>query len=845
MNGEQGHSARRRRTVAFIGAGAVVAGAVLLIPTAIRSVAHRGLAALGFSDTRGGSVSLGLHHLRIADMAIGQKSKATVTVSFQPGRLIGGRLDTIEITDTVLHAVVALDGTLELDGYSAPPATQGPSKPITLPADRVMIADSMLELEAPLGQSTMSLLGTLIPADSGLHLTGTANLSGTAVTAATPIDFALSPSGWSLSLNPIRVSFAGKTDAANTAEGHLSLSGATGIVGDGALDGEDLVIQSIPVRKLSVSFKTGPDGSAGSFQLAPKNNGAGIDAALKNDGAGITATLKAGFTEIAAIGKLVGGEIKGPVQADLSLHIGPAAKPRPVTIDLSYDGIAPGGIVLRKAKLREAATFDATQNALTLTACGAFSADSFTLSGFTVAKLSGCLGPMAGRALFDQDPGGKIALGGTVANLSATLPAESGVLAEASISSGSATVDTTDGQVTGFTFELGGGAVTLPVLGAGLRDLAVKASGSIGGAVTGTIAGAFSAAAPKSPALPIAGTLGGGIADGVTLALTAGSSDHLPIVKANIGGKMATFDMAATELGQGKADLLQLMPGLATSISKLSGTLAVSLAADWSGPAMTSRGTITLKDIGGTIPSFTFEGFDSTVTLISLMPPATADNQVLTMKKLQVSVPLTDGQVTFGLTKNNRLNIADAHWKVAGGTIGTYDQQLDLYGPDQNLGVVVKDVDLAQLLTLANVNGLSAEGIVDGAIPLRRTKDIIKVEHGVLQTRAPGTIRYDPADTPSFLRGQPGEGTTILRDALKDFHYQQLGLTIDGVLGGEEQIKLKLNGANPTLYGGLPVALNVNLTGALDSIARSSVEAYTNPTKTVNRKLQNKPGDKK
>src|SRR6201999_3833965 len=203
-------------------------------------------------------------------------------------------------------------------------------------------------------------------------------------------------------------------------------------------------------------------------------------------------------------------------------------------------------------------------------------------------------------------------------------------------------------------------------------------------------------------------------------------------------------DMPATELGEGGADIVRLLPALATSVSKLSGTLALSLSADWSGATATSRGTVTLKDIGATTPNFTLEGLDATVGLTSLSPLATADNQVLTMKQLMVGVPLTDGRITFGLDRHNKLNIADAHWSIAGGTLGTYDQQLDLYGPDQNFGVVVKNVDLAELLKLLDVKGLSAEGKVEGVIPLRRTKDIIRIEHGVLQTSAAGVLRYDP-----------------------------------------------------------------------------------------------------
>jgi hypothetical protein len=842
MDDERIRPVTRRRTILILVPMLLIAGIGALVPAAIRAAAHGGLAALGFSDSRGGSVSLGLHHVRIADIEIGEKGRTTVAVAFSPSRLIHGQLDSIDVSNTVLHAVVALNGALEFDGFTMPATQPKPAKAISLPADRVDITGAALELETPFGTSTVTSNGLVTGIDDGLHLTGAVNLSGAAITGSAPADFTLTSAGWSLSLNPIHIAFAGKTDTANAIDGHLTLASAsdTGLTGDADLTGENLTIQATPIGKLSLNFTAAPGSLSGGFQLSPKSGGTGIEAGVRSDATGVAATLKAGFSEVGVFSKAIGSTVQGPVQANITLHVDPAAAKMPVTLDLTYDGVMPGGVLLRNAKLKESGAFDAAENAVTLTSCGGFSADGLTLSGVTLAKLSGCLGPAPDGALFDQDPLGKIAFTGIVSNLAATVQSASGTLAQATIQSLRMAAHTTDGRLTGFTAGMDNGAISLPALGTGLNTLSVKAESAADGAVSGTVSGNFGPSAPKSPALPIAGTLGGSVASGPTLTATAGS-----MIKASLAGKTAKLDMPATELGEGGADLLRLVPGLATSASKLSGKMALSLTADWSGAATTSRGSITLKDVGATTPNFTLEGVDTAVSLTSLSPFSTADSQVLTMKRLLVGVPLTDGKVTFGLDQHGKLNIADAHWSIAGGTLGTYDQQLDLYGPNQNLGLVVKGVELAQLLTLVNVNGLSAEGTVEGAIPIRRTKDIIRIEHGVLQTSAAGVLRYDPADTPSFLQGQPGEGTAILRDALKDFRYQQLSLTIDGNLGGEEQIKLKLNGANPTLYGGLPVALNVNLSGALDSIARSSVEAYTNPTKAVHRKLEQKPGDKK
>lgn len=821
----------------------------VLLPAAIRLAATAGLSALGFNESHGGAVSLGIHRTRIVGIGVGHRSTATVAVTYSAHGLIGGQFDTIEVSDTALHGVLKLNGVLTLDGYSAPPQAATPASAIGLPASRVVIRNLSLILDTPAGAVTLTGAGTLVTADGGLRLVGTLNLAGGTMTGTAPAEFTLSPAGWALSLDSIHLTLPAKTGAANAIEGRVALIKSRGaaIIGEAQFSGDNLAIETVAMRKLSLSFQTGAQGQSGSLQLDPADGSTGIDGRLDSDASGVTATVKAGIAEIGPMAKAFGwGPINGPVHASLFLHAVAATGIRPVMLNLTYDGALQGRILLRNAKLQESGAFDPAANALTLTSCGAFSADRVTMAGVALAKLSGCLGPAADQSLFRQEPSGEISLAGVVNDISATIPSGTGTLAELKIASFRGAASIAGGQVRGFDTGVDGGAVDLPNLGAGIRDLKIKAGGAAAdGLVSGTVTANFAATAPKSPTVPIAGTLGGDLAHGISFALTAGTPDHPPVIKVSATGQRARLDMAPAELGEGGADLLRLTPGLAPSVRRLTGTLGLHGEADWSGSAPISRGTIILKDIGATTPNFAVEGVDATITLTSLNPLVTADNQKLTIKKLLVGVPLTDGEITLGLDKRNVLNIADAHWSIAGGRVSTYDQQLDLYGPDQNLGVVVKGVDLAQLLLLVDVKGLSAQGTLEGAIPLRHTKDTILVEHGVLQTSSPGVIRYDPADAPSFLQGQPGQGTAILREALKDFHYEQLSATIDGVLGGEEQIKMSLKGANPDLYGGSAIALNLNLSGALDSIARSSIEAYTHPTETVRKKLHKKTGDKK
>lgn len=137
----------------------------------------------------------------------------------------------------------------------------------------------------------------------------------------------------------------------------------------------------------------------------------------------------------------------------------------------------------------------------------------------------------------------------------------------------------------------------------------------------------------------------------------------------------------------------------------------------------------------------------------------------------------------------------------------------------------IEGLDLARAVAAAGLDDVRATGIVDGTIPFRLDRDTIVIENGVLATRGPGEIRYGAAAAPEEIKAaaaaEPGMDT--LMTALRNFQYQSLRATLDGRSDGEANVKLAVRGSNPDLYGGFPIALNVNLSGALYVIARRSL----------------------
>ena len=84
------------------------------------------------------------------------------------------------------------------------------------------------------------------------------------------------------------------------------------------------------------------------------------------------------------------------------------------------------------------------------------------------------------------------------------------------------------------------------------------------------------------------------------------------------------------------------------------------------------------------------------------------------------------------------------------------------------------------------------------------------IEEGRLTARGPGVLRYSPSQPPAGLAAQ-GQGMELLLTALADFRYESLTAMVQGYLDDTLQVDLQLRGANPDLYEGYPIELNINL----------------------------------
>ena len=341
-------------------------------------------------------------------------------------------------------------------------------------------------------------------------------------------------------------------------------------------------------------------------------------------------------------------------------------------------------------------------------------------------------------------------------------------------------------------------------------------------ALTGRAEGAFGG--------PLAFTAAATGPTGVTL---EAKGTHEPAT----GAGQAELRLRPITFREGGSNPAVLAPRHAGGITAAAGKLAGRGQLAWNDGGLTSKGELMLTDVAGTLGPVSVAGLNGVLRLSSLMPPVLPSGQSLAVKVLDVGLPLTDGVVTVGLSHRGILDVDRAEWRWAGGVVRAKPFEIALDAPKGVIELAAEGLDLGTVLALASIDGLNAEGRLSGTLPVRVDDGAVRLDGGVLEAEAPGRLSYDPEQPPAALKGDPGSPTGLLLGALTDFRYESLRATVDGEAGGEMRVGLRVLGANPEFYGGHPVALNLNLSGALDRILRQGLDAYRIPDAVRERML--------
>ncbi len=133
-------------------------------------------------------------------------------------------------------------------------------------------------------------------------------------------------------------------------------------------------------------------------------------------------------------------------------------------------------------------------------------------------------------------------------------------------------------------------------------------------------------------------------------------------------------------------------------------------------------------------------------------------------------------------------------------------------------------ISLTALAELLDVEGLDTSGRISGPLNFELAEDSVVLHGGDLRATTPGILRYQGEALRAAASSD--ENLKLLVQALENFHYEALSLSIDIPEFGEGVIALNLEGANPDVLDGHPFDVTVNLESDYGKLIRTFLSLY-------------------
>jgi hypothetical protein len=812
---------------------------------------------------------LSFNEARFSGIQLGHDSALTIgtlTADYSPADLLDGRVRHVVVGNLTLTMTLDSAGASfgSLDRLlAAKPQTGTASGAARSPVERLEVHDGQILAASTYGPLAVVFGGNMVSApDGALKVTATADLAGDGATRLPgTLDISVAPDG--VMTGQFKVAGGAFAWGPISAQ---ALGGLASFKGQGGIDTLHIAIEIADFSAYDSKFRE----AKAALDLGDNTGALTVRAVDAAGQLGLTVDGK-GRLDAESIVARVDVTGHGTADAELWRHLGlpPARKaegtasltlsgPRndvagDLSVALAADSLDLPDASLKQPDLRLTAAVGLKDQKLTLTlrpegklavAAAHIGAVDIT-APFTVPAVPGetpllfvDLGALAKRDLQVDARLGPAPVRGTIAGVgkakapfTGTTPALTAIGTASADGGFAGTVAAKDGHLAlpGYGFAADGidALVTLPL---------ARTEGPIA-----TLAiGALRQTAERSVLVPLraeatvtaaAGrwTIGGRLHDASNRLAATLAGQHDPATG------QGAVKIAFADLGFAKGGLQphDLFPALRAAVTDVSGTLGLKGDLSWSDQGTAATARLLVKDLSATVEDVGVQRVNTVLDFDSRRPRAA--RQDIAIALLDVGVPLTDGLIGVRIQPDLKLNIDEMTFRLTGGRVFAKDFVFDPSATRQTLTLNVEGVNLGDLLQMTELEGLSATGTLAGRIPVDIDKGEAVIDNGILSADGPGVLRYKPAQVPAALQGG-GQGVDLMLQALTDFHYDALSLTLDRAADGETKIGLHIKGNNPAVYSGYPLAFNLNLSGKLDRILRDSLKGYRVPD-TIQRKM--------
>ena len=224
----------------------------------------------------------------------------------------------------------------------------------------------------------------------------------------------------------------------------------------------------------------------------------------------------------------------------------------------------------------------------------------------------------------------------------------------------------------------------------------------------------------------------------------------------------------------------------------------------------------------------TITGLAASAALSGLRPTAGASNNISVASATIDSFAMYNLQAKISTPAPGVFHVDSAQCDIAGGHMevdGLTFPQIEKFS------IAAQHLSTKELIAMSGAKDISADGHISGSIPIEHHGSDYDIHGGSLTADDHGLIRYDPSAPPAALASSPG-GSLALK-ALSNFNYDKLTISLDGSILGDTEIMVAVTGRNPDVYGGYPIALNLDFSGRLVEMLQRGLAASHSPAAVV------------
>ncbi len=273
-------------------------------------------------------------------------------------------------------------------------------------------------------------------------------------------------------------------------------------------------------------------------------------------------------------------------------------------------------------------------------------------------------------------------------------------------------------------------------------------------------------------------------------------------VELNGDGGRALAKLAPIRLGEG--DAAELFPG-APLPHALTGTIAARLTAAWNGEKADGTADILLEEAGVRLPGLHLAGING-VLRFDRLSPLSMPQQTLTIGLFDPGIALTGGGLGLSLPTDGVLRLAPEPFRWAGQNVTLPQSTFRLGNDHLDLRLDIPATPVADVLAALGIMDAQAEGTMIGSVPIRIDAAGAHASAGGLQATGPGRLSVPAGPLPSWLDPVRNDSLALVGRALSDYRFRSLGISF-----AADGPRLTLDGANPSLYGGYAMPMNLIL----------------------------------